>query len=177
MKRITRSLASISLALASLHSATAETESDRAWTEEGTTWAAAAVCMDKRSAEEFRRVAVQALKDQHPGSAVKGMRLANAQFDRVYPKARSVLTRAQCESYVADLRELLVSRKEGLRLRDQLEAVRASSQRAANCRTVIEYERRPFNENVCDYNTYGPVNCRNVTTRYEQIPHERQVCN
>jgi len=179
MKRITCALASLLLQLALLPPVSAQTESDRAWKQEGMNWAGVAVCMDKRFAEEFRRVAIQTLKNQHPGSAANGMRLASAEFDQVYPKARSKLTRAQCEGFAEDMRELLATRKEGLRLRKQLEAVQGSRQPAPamNCRTVVEYEQRPFNENVCDYNAYGPVNCRNVTTRYDQIPHERQVCN
>ncbi len=53
----------------------------------------------------------------------------------------------------------------------------APVRREPRCRTEVDIERRPFNENVCDYNQYGPVNCRNVTTRYDEIRHERQVCD
>lgn len=47
----------------------------------------------------------------------------------------------------------------------------------AECRVVTEIERFPHNENVCDYNTYGPVNCRNITIRYDEVRVDRRVCN
>ena len=52
-----------------------------------------------------------------------------------------------------------------------------TAQRQKVCKTVTRYEHRPFNENVCDYNQYGPINCRNVTTRYEDVPIQSEECS
>jgi len=61
------------------------------------------------------------------------------------------------------------------------EPVAKNSQRTIpepkRCRTETRYESRPFNENVCDYNQYGPTNCRNVTTRHDQIATQVEVCD
>ncbi|WP_298925244.1 hypothetical protein [uncultured Ramlibacter sp.] len=60
------------------------------------------------------------------------------------------------------------------------EAIRRPSREATgqrNCKIVTDIEQRPFMENVCDYNNYGPVNCRNIATRYDEIRHERRICN
>lgn len=51
------------------------------------------------------------------------------------------------------------------------------SQPHKTCKTVTRYERRPFHENVCDYNQHGPTNCRNVVTRYDEVPIQTQQCN
>jgi len=45
------------------------------------------------------------------------------------------------------------------------------------CRDVIRTEKRPFMENVCDYGPQGPVNCRNVQTRWEDYNTTVRVCN
>ena len=45
------------------------------------------------------------------------------------------------------------------------------------CSDVIRTEKRPFMENVCDYGPQGPVNCRNVATRWEDYNTTVRVCN
>lgn len=49
--------------------------------------------------------------------------------------------------------------------------------RAANCRNeVVRTERQMRSEEVCDYNSYGPVNCRQVPT-WVDAPVTERVCD
>lgn len=45
------------------------------------------------------------------------------------------------------------------------------------CRIETRYESIPFNENVCDWNNYGPINCRNITTRRDKVAYHNEICS
>ncbi len=44
------------------------------------------------------------------------------------------------------------------------------------CWVTYTEEERPLFDNVCDYNTYGPINCRNVIIRRDVIRTPHVVC-
>jgi hypothetical protein len=48
---------------------------------------------------------------------------------------------------------------------------------ARTCRMEKRTEITPFMENVCDYNAYGPLNCRNVRTRDSVYVTDVNVCD